>query len=149
MRGRGAVDRRLGEAPGWVDPDKLPCFLYYSCPLSLSLSVFLLCALFLPFPSRATQACIRVSVYIRSICINALGSRELRHDLVCITMPSVCVNPHHDLVCITMPLVCANPHHDLVCITMPLVCVKLRHGLGCTNVLSLGCIGAFSLPVSS
>jgi hypothetical protein len=36
------------------------------------------------------------------------------------------------LVCITMPLVCVNPHHDLVSI----------------NVLSLGRIDAFSLPVS-
>ncbi len=59
------------------------------------------------------------------------------------------VNPHHDLVCITMPLVCVNPHHDLVCIIMPLICVKLRHGLVCINVLSLGYIDAFSLPVSS
>ncbi len=144
-----SVDRRLGEAPGWVYPDKFPCFLYYSCPLSLSLSVSLHCALFLPFPSCATQACIRVSVYICPICINALGLRELRHDLVCITMPLVCVNPHHDLVCITTPLVCVNPHHDLVCITMPLICVKLHHGLVCIDVLSLGYIDAFSLPVSS
>ncbi len=42
----------------------------------LSLSVSLLFAFFLPFPSCATQACIRVSVYICPVCINALGLRE-------------------------------------------------------------------------
>ncbi len=53
-------------------------------------------------------------VYLSGLHNNALGLRELRHDLVCITIPFVCVKLRHDLVCITMPFVCVKLRHGLV-----------------------------------
>jgi hypothetical protein len=101
----------------------------------LSLSVFLLCFL---FPS-SSELHLHSSYWDFRVCLsglhnNALGLRELRHGLVCITMPFVCVKLRHDLVCITMPFGCVKLRHDLVCITMPFVCVKLRHGLVCITM---------------
>ncbi len=71
--------------------------------VSLSLSISSPLSFFLPFLSYTIQARTRISVYICLVCINALGLRELRHDLVCITMPVVCVNPCHYLVCNKCP----------------------------------------------
>ncbi len=64
---------------------------------------FLALFLFLPFLSYTKQARTRIFVYICPVCINALGLCELRHDLVCITMPLVCTNPYCDLVCNKCP----------------------------------------------
>ncbi len=53
---------------------------------ALSLSVFSLCFLFPSFLQLYLVACTQNSVSIRPVCINARDLRELRHDLVCITM---------------------------------------------------------------
>ena len=102
MNEEASADRRLGEVPGWANL----IALLVTCTIPfrfLVLSVFSLCFRFPSFPQLYLVACTWNSVCVRPVCINARGLRETSSRLG-LHNNARCVNLRHDLVCITMPV---------------------------------------------